>query len=72
MAAAELLAGADRRVLIDLTKPGQSLQQMRAEHMDVMLDFTSWQRLTAFYSMMSGRTIYGRFSDGGAVSWTGI
>jgi ADP-heptose:LPS heptosyltransferase len=53
-AAAELIPGADRRVLIDLTKPVESVRLMRQQEVDVLLDFTSWQRLTAFYSMMSG------------------
>src|SRR5271170_3623258 len=53
LAAAELIPGADRQVLIDLTKPGESIKRMRAERVDVLLDFTSWQRLTAFYSMMA-------------------
>jgi heptosyltransferase-3 len=65
VAAAELIAGADRRVLVDLTKPGQSIRRMRAEHMDVMLDFTSWQRLTAFYSMMSGAQFTAGFQAAG-------
>jgi len=54
LAAAELIPGADRRVLIDLTDLRKSIRLMRAERMDVLLDFTSWQRLTAFYSMTAG------------------
>lgn len=54
LAAAELIPGADRRVVIDLTSPSATIRQMRAEKLDIMLDFSSWQRLTAFYSMMSG------------------
>jgi ADP-heptose:LPS heptosyltransferase len=53
-AAAELIPGASRRVLIDLTKLGETIRQMRDENLDVLFDFSSWQRLTAFYSMMSG------------------
>ena len=48
LAAAELVPGVDQRVLIDLTKPRETVKKMRAEHLDVLLDFTSWQRLTAF------------------------
>lgn len=54
LAAAELIPGGDRRVLIDLTRPGESIRRIRKEKVDVMLDFTSWQRLTAFYSLVSG------------------
>ncbi|CAN5534130.1 glycosyltransferase family 9 protein [soil metagenome] len=54
LAAAELIPGADRRVVIGLTKPGPTVRQMRAERLDILLDFTSWQRLTAFYSMLAG------------------
>jgi heptosyltransferase-3 len=54
LAAAELIPGADRRVLIDLTRPVETIRRMRSEGVDVLLDFTSWQRLTAFYSLMSG------------------
>lgn len=54
LAAAELLEGADRRVILSLTHPKAAIGLMRAERLDIMLDFTSWQRLTAFYTMMSG------------------
>ena len=54
LAAAELLPGADKRVILDLTNPRQSIAALRAEHIDLFLDFTSWQRLTAFLTMMSG------------------
>ena len=54
VAAAELIPGADRRVVLELTKVGGSIGRMRAERLDLMLDFTSWQRLTAFYTMMAG------------------
>jgi heptosyltransferase-3 len=53
LAAAELIPGVDRRVLIHLTQPAETLRTMQAERLDVLLDFSSWQRLTAFYSMMS-------------------
>jgi heptosyltransferase-3 len=65
VAAAELIAGADRRVLVDLTKFGESIRRMRAERVDVLLDFTSWQRLTAFYSMMAGARFTAGFQTAG-------
>jgi ADP-heptose:LPS heptosyltransferase len=54
LAAAEIIPGADARLLIDLTKPLATIGSLRAQHFDVFLDFTSWQRLTAFYTMLSG------------------
>jgi heptosyltransferase III len=53
LAAAEIVPGADARLLIDLTKPWPSIRNLRAQRFDVLLDFTSWQRLTAFYTLMS-------------------
>jgi heptosyltransferase-3 len=65
LAAAELIPGADQRVLIDLTKVGDTIRRMRAERLDVLLDFSSWQRLTAFYSMMAGAGFTAGFRTAG-------
>ncbi len=54
VAAGEMIPGASRRVLISLTKPWPSVKAMRAEKFDVLLDFTSWPRLTAIYTLLSG------------------
>jgi ADP-heptose:LPS heptosyltransferase len=54
VAAAEMIPGASRRVLISLTKPWPSMKAMRAEKFDVLLDFTSWPRLTAIYTLLAG------------------
>ena len=53
-AAAEVIPGADRRLIIDLVKPRATLAALRAERFDALFDFSSWQRLTAFYAMASG------------------
>lgn len=53
LAAAEILAGADERVLLDLTRPTQSLRLLRSRGLDLLIDFTAWQRLTAFFSLAS-------------------
>ena len=53
LAAAEIIPGADKRVLIDLTNPPETIRRIRAQKFDLLLDFTSWQRLTAFYTMLS-------------------
>lgn len=65
LAAAKLIAGVDRRILIDLTRPGESIERMRSEQVDVLLDFTSWQRLTAFYTMMAGAKFTAGFCTAG-------
>jgi heptosyltransferase-3 len=54
LAAAEVITGADERLLIDLTRPRETIRSLRARHFDVLLDFSSWQRLTAFYVLLSG------------------
>jgi ADP-heptose:LPS heptosyltransferase len=54
LAAAEILPGADERILLDLTAPLASLHILRKLRLDVLLDFTSWQRLTAFLTLFSG------------------
>jgi heptosyltransferase III len=64
-AAAELIRGVDRRVLIDLIHVLKSIRTIRAERFDVLLDFTSWQRLTAFYSLMSGAKFTAGFETAG-------
>lgn len=54
LAAAELIPGVDELVVIDILKPLETIRRMREQHLDLLLDFSSWQRLTALYSMMSG------------------
>lgn len=54
LAAAELIPGLSKLVVINLLQPRESIRLMRAEQLDILLDFSSWQRLTAFYSLMSG------------------
>ena len=54
LAAAEIIPGANRRVVISLTSPAATVRAMRAEHCDVLFDFTSWQRLTALYALLAG------------------
>ena len=53
LAAAEIIPGADARMVINLTQPFATMKLIRAQRFDVLLDFTSWQRLTAFYTLMS-------------------
>ena len=65
LAAAEVIAGADDRLLIDLTRPLATLRLLRAQAFDVLLDFTSWQRLTAFYTMLAGSSYTVGFQTAG-------
>ncbi len=53
-AAAEMIPGADRRLLIDLTRPDRAVRLLRAERFHMFLDYSSWQRLTAFLALLSG------------------
>jgi ADP-heptose:LPS heptosyltransferase len=53
LAAAEIIPGAHRRLLVSLTSPLATIRAIRAERFDALLDFTSWQRLTAFYTLTS-------------------
>jgi len=65
LAAAEIIPGAGRRVVIDLIDPVATVKLIRAEGLDAMFDFSSWQRLTAFYSMMSGANFTAGFTTAG-------
>jgi ADP-heptose:LPS heptosyltransferase len=65
LAAAELLGAVERRVVIDVTDPPATIRQMRAEKLDVLFDFSSWQRLTAFYSLMSAAKYTAGFTTAG-------
>jgi heptosyltransferase-3 len=54
VAAVQLLPGVDEIVRLELTKPWIALPAIRKCHLDVLFDFTPWQRLTAFYTALSG------------------
>jgi heptosyltransferase-3 len=53
LAAAEIIPGADERLLLNLTSPLASIRILRAQRLDVLLDFTSWQRLTACFTLFA-------------------
>lgn len=65
LAAAEIIPGASRRVVINLTDPPAAIKLMRSEQLDTMFDFSSWQRLTAFYTLMSGAKFTAGFTTAG-------
>jgi ADP-heptose:LPS heptosyltransferase len=65
LAAAELIPWEARRVIVNLTEPPECIRRIRSERIDLLLDFTSWQRLTAFYTLMSGARFTVGFQSAG-------
>jgi heptosyltransferase III len=64
-AAAELIPGIDEIQPIELLKPLLSIQTVRKCKLDLMVDFTQWQRVTAFYSGLSGAAYRVGFQSAG-------
>ncbi len=54
LAAAKLLPEIDAIEVLPITRPLQAIRKLRKSKLDLMLDFTAWQRITALYSLMSG------------------
>ncbi len=52
--AAELLPGVDEIIVVRFTRPHEVVAQLRAARLDVLFDFTSWQRITALCTYLSG------------------
>ena len=65
LAAAQIVPGADQRILISLTDPAAAIRLLRAQSLDLLVDFTAWQRLTAFISLMSGARFTAGFRSPG-------
>lgn len=42
------------RLVVQLTRPDQAARAVRDLHLDVLVDLTSWQRLTALLTLLSG------------------
>jgi len=53
-AAARMLPGIDEIELLPITQPMKAVRLLRRHRLDLMLDFTSWQRTTALYTLLSG------------------
>ena len=53
-AAARLLPALDAIEILPITRPLESIRILRQSSLDMMLDFTAWQRITALYTLMSG------------------
>jgi heptosyltransferase III len=54
VAAAQLLPAIDAIEILPITHPFEAIRTLRRSKLDLMLDLTSWQRLTAIYSFLSG------------------
>lgn len=54
IAVARMMQEIDDLVVIPMTRPWEAIQRMREARLDVLVDFTSWQRLTAMMSYLSG------------------
>jgi heptosyltransferase-3 len=54
LGAAKLLPAVDSIELLPITRPLRAIRILRNCKLDLMLDFTAWQRLTATYSLLSG------------------
>jgi heptosyltransferase-3 len=52
--AAQLLPGVDRVETISISNPLTAIRLLRSCHLDLLVDFTSWQRVTALISALSG------------------
>jgi ADP-heptose:LPS heptosyltransferase len=65
IAAAKLLPGVDSIELLPLTRPVEAIRTLRKSQLDMMLDFTAWQRITAIYTIASGAQFTVGFKRGG-------
>ncbi len=54
VAVARMMPEIDVLEVIPLTRPWKAIRQMREAGLDLLVDFTSWQRLTAMISYFSG------------------
>jgi ADP-heptose:LPS heptosyltransferase len=54
VAATRLLGGIDEIVPLGMTDPIETIKTLRDNRVELLIDVTSWPRLTAFYAAMSG------------------
>jgi heptosyltransferase-3 len=57
VAATRLLGGIDQIVPLAMTDPIKTIKTLRENGLDLLIDITSWPRLTAFYAAMSGALV---------------
>jgi len=53
-AAARLLPETDAIEVLPITRPFESIRLLRRARLDLMIDFSAWQRITALYTLLSG------------------
>jgi heptosyltransferase-3 len=53
-AAARLLPEIDAIEILPITRPLEAVRMLRRSRLDLMLDFSAWQRITALYTLLSG------------------
>ncbi|WP_263351567.1 glycosyltransferase family 9 protein [Acidicapsa acidisoli] len=53
-AAARLLPEIDAIETLPITRPLEAVRMLRRSRLDLMLDFSAWQRITALYTLLSG------------------
>jgi ADP-heptose:LPS heptosyltransferase len=63
--AAELLPAVDRVVEFSLTRPFAAMAALRRENLDVLIDFSGWQRLAALLTSRSGARFTAGFERAG-------
>lgn len=63
--AVDLIPGIDDIQLIDLLQPALTVKAMRKCDLDLIVDFTQWQRITALYCGLSGARYRLGFSSSG-------
>lgn len=65
VSAARLLPAIDAIVMLPITSPIRAMRTIRRRRLDLMVDFTSWQRLTALYTLLSGARCTAGFERAG-------
>jgi heptosyltransferase III len=54
VAAARLIPDIDEIQILPISRPFEAIRILRQCRLDLMLDFTAWQRITALYTLLSG------------------
>jgi heptosyltransferase III len=54
VAAARLIPGLDAIEMLPIMRPFRAIQVIRKCRLDLLLDLTAWQRITAIYTLLSG------------------
>lgn len=65
IAAAMLIPAIDKHIVVEMTNPRTTVRELRAQNLDLLIDCSAWQRLTAFYCLLSGASFTAGFRTGG-------